>query len=441
MTTLTRQPFAPLDGARLQTLTSIKNRQNAPSPAASKRKASELTPDDFENVDPILFAKRPKGTDASPFSIPRDTLKPSSIFLTTQKPAKVASVTPPAPLRSLPVSPRSRNPKSPISRLNTSAPRASPLSTPAGRSPTRSGRAGILSRRRTAGPGSYSRVDPPSFGASAVPFSLDAALKGTIPSYASRGPSTTTNAAPSVTIPSAVADEIPAPAVDAFPAPEMKASWFFDIHEDTPDQEMTNLLQHGTCILDISSDEDSPFSSSRIARDGRDKENVPPPDDVSQTSRAVARNEGEMVVEKERFALGDLAVEEYYAAGCDASSVILIPEEEEEKETLVESRSPLTVVPEVEAEVAEVQEQAPEPEVVEKLEEPLAEPAEVPAVEDASVVAEEVLVTEDVEVLLARDDAPTCAAVLEPMEGTGEAFELWESGSARDAGSPAPIEE
>lgn len=28
MTTFTRQPFAPLDGARLQTLTSLKNRQN-----------------------------------------------------------------------------------------------------------------------------------------------------------------------------------------------------------------------------------------------------------------------------------------------------------------------------------------------------------------------------------------------------------------------------
>jgi hypothetical protein len=28
MATLTRQPFAPLDGARLQSLTSLKNRQN-----------------------------------------------------------------------------------------------------------------------------------------------------------------------------------------------------------------------------------------------------------------------------------------------------------------------------------------------------------------------------------------------------------------------------
>lgn len=31
MATLARQPFAPLDGARLQTLTSLKNRQNGMS--------------------------------------------------------------------------------------------------------------------------------------------------------------------------------------------------------------------------------------------------------------------------------------------------------------------------------------------------------------------------------------------------------------------------
>jgi len=31
MATIARQPFAPLDGARLQTLTSLKNRQNGTS--------------------------------------------------------------------------------------------------------------------------------------------------------------------------------------------------------------------------------------------------------------------------------------------------------------------------------------------------------------------------------------------------------------------------
>ncbi|KAM6518834.1 hypothetical protein FSOLCH5_007597 [Fusarium solani] len=56
----------------------------------------------------------------------------------------------------------------------------------------------------------------------------------------------------------------------------MKASWFFEIHEDTPEQEMTNLLQHSTCVLDISSDEESERKRSRDRAEGRDKENIPP---------------------------------------------------------------------------------------------------------------------------------------------------------------------
>ena len=191
----------------------------------------------------------------------------------------------------------------------------------------------------------------------------------------------------------------------------MKSSWFFDIHEDTPDQEMTNLLQHSTCILDISSDEES----ARAARDDRGKENVPPADDVSQTSsrRATAARRGvdEMVVEKERFALKEMDVGEFYPAGCDATSVFVVPADEE--------------VPK-ESEKPEVGALEPEK-------------AEVAEAEVATEVSLEK--TEPVESLMESKE-PAPAAVLEPMEGTGESFELWESGSAKgeDAPSPAPVE-
>ena len=194
----------------------------------------------------------------------------------------------------------------------------------------------------------------------------------------------------------------------------MKSSWFFDIHEDTPDQEMTNLLQHSTCILDISSDEES----ARRARDDRGKENVPPADDASQTSsrrarRGAAPGPDEMVIEAERAALKDLDVGEFYADGCDASSVFVVPADEEE---------------EVVSEKAEAETKA----------EGVVGGAEAEAeVVVSKVEAEEEVVTEP-EALLERNEPALPAAVLEPMEGTGESFELWESGSSKGEEAPLP---
>lgn len=284
--------------------------------------------------------------------------------------------------------------------MNTAIAKSSPLSAPAGRSPTRGKRSGILSnRRRTAGP--YTRVDPPLFSlssSSAAPFSLDAALKGTIPSYAARSTVASSSSSRSV--------------VKDLHEPDLKASWFFDIHEDTPEQEMTNMLQHGTCVLDISSDEESERKLSRDRAEGRDKENVPPADDVSQTSaRRPARrvSEDEMIFEKERTALGEMDASEFYALGCDESSVIIIPGDEEDEE---EAPAKAAVVgsndcaPEVKAE-------------------PLA-----PLVE-----------TKHVDELMGKTSEPAAkAAVLEPIEGTGESFELWESGSAKDEAEVAVAE-
>jgi hypothetical protein len=167
----------------------------------------------------------------------------------------------------------------------------------------------------------------------------------------------------------------------------MKASWFFDIHEDTPEQEMTNLLQHSTCVLDISSDEESERKRNRDRAEGRDKENVPPPDDISQTRRAPRADD--MIIEKERVALGEMNTADFFAEGCDETSVIIVPEDEPEIQTQAEAK-----------------------------------PVELKPI-DPSI--------EDIDSLMAKPTEGTSkAAVLEPIEGTGESFELWESSSAQD---------
>ncbi|OHF01965.1 hypothetical protein CORC01_02843 [Colletotrichum orchidophilum] len=390
MASISRQPFAPLDGTRLQNLTSIKNRQNAvSSTAGGKRKASDsVEPDDFENVDPFVFSKRSKSSDT--FYPSKDVLKPSSFILTKAAPLAAS----PLLNSSRPTLPRPRSllqPKSPSAKINTAIAKSSPLSAPAGRSPTRGKRSGILSnRRRTAGP--YTRVDPPAFNlpsSASAPFSLDAALKGTIPSYAARATVTTSSRN----------------TVKDLDEPDLKASWFFDIHEDTPEQEMTNMLQHGTCVLDISSDEESERKASRDRAEGRDKENVPPVDDVSQTSaRRSARHtsEDDMIFEKERIALGEMDASEFYAFGCDESSVIIVPADDDDEER---DAAPQAAVP-------EIKERIPETEAT-----PLGVPVDENGVD---------------ELMGKPTETAAKAALLEPMEGTGESFELWESGSAKD---------
>ncbi|KAK3373170.1 hypothetical protein B0T24DRAFT_251779 [Lasiosphaeria ovina] len=424
MATLARQPFAPLDGARLQTLTSLKNRQNAVSSAPVKRKASEvLDADDFENVDPSNFSKRSKGAGAaSTFS--KDFFKPSSFVLTkaTSAPSLpvVKDVLSSAPSKIAPTRPRSMlQPKSPAARLNTSITTSSSLTAPAGRSPTRgSKRIGILSRRRT------QRVDPPSFSLGAAPFSLDAALKGTIPSYTGSHSKASS---------------------DLVAEPEMKSSWYFEIHEDTPEQEMTNLLQHSTCTLDISSDEESEKRARRDNAEGRDKENIPPSDDVSQTSaraaRATAAAAGfdDMIVEKQRGPLVEMNAADYYADGCDYTSVILVPGDDEEAETVVDETEQAPLI-EAEAETeAEAEAEAEATAEAERLEYLLADDT----FEFAPKVQLADLEAVSVDVIMGKDDPAAKAAVLQPIDGTGESFELWESGSAKDEvsspPSPAPM--
>jgi len=202
---------------------------------------------------------------------------------------------------------------------------------------------------------------------------------------------------------------------------EAKDSWFFDIHEDTAEELATNLMEHSTCTLDISSDEESRARE----RDCRGKENVPPPDDVSQTrtslsSSSVEAAEMEMrdvkarvraarmkreaeegAIEVDRAPLGDLAAEEFWAEGCDGSSVFLIPSEaseenenaEEEEGQVEECAVAFDFIAEVKGKGKEI----------------------------------------DIDALMSKDcfEVAPKAALLEPIEKAEEGFEVWESGSAK----------
>ncbi|KAL9024912.1 MAG: hypothetical protein Q9196_006163 [Gyalolechia fulgens] len=95
----------------------------------------------------------------------------------------------------------------------------------------------------------------------------------------------------------------------------------FTIHEDTPDELMTNLMAHSTCTLDISDDE-----NRGKFRDDCDKENIPPPGSSATAVRPVSRRD--MMTDEARAPLAQLNAADYYAPGCDASSVINAPQEE-----------------------------------------------------------------------------------------------------------------
>ncbi|KAH8805841.1 hypothetical protein F5884DRAFT_678596 [Xylogone sp. PMI_703] len=454
-----RQPFAPLDTARLQTLTSLKNRQNAlPNNTRAspiKRKAHSFDDDDAENIDPIIFLspKRSKNPDGSS----KDTVvKPSQFYLTRAPPSpddcasafKPATSYSPAPANTRPA----LHARSPVTKINhryssSAITKPSPLSAPAGRSPTRK-RVGILNRRRTAGPGSspFTHIDPPRFGgapgASAnigLGFSIDAALSA---SYAAT--STIQAHVPVSSLPKH--RELPV----SLHGPEVKDSWFFDIHEDTPEELATNLMEHSTCTLDISSDEES----AAKMKDERGKENVPPMDDISQTrtmisalpaslssslpsstsndvvldsrprhrgSRRSSRKEiDDDAIEVDRAPLGEMLAEDFYPEGCDGSSVfVILATDAEGEEADVEVEHGVVVdVPESEMEsispVLDGTSSSADPSPVVIVHE---EPEPIDVVVD--------------ELMQKNDEEAAPAALLCPIEKPEENFEVWESGSAK----------
>ncbi|KAL0258588.1 hypothetical protein SLS55_006085 [Diplodia seriata] len=313
-----RQPFAALDGPRLRNLTSAKNRQNLAISASSfsfpSGKQSKYSPskrrhttspfdDDLscENVDPAVVdspTKRSKNLDGSP--------KKVSKFVLSAEAAPVASS-----------SARRSTPLSAVEKPRTSSvPTQSSISTSRG-SP-KNKRVGLLSKRRT------TRIDPPSFDlsprrSSGVPFSIDAALSGTIPEYAP---------------PPRPAARKSAPTIDE----SMPKGWFFEIHEDSPEEEATNMMEHSATTLDISSDDDSDTRAENESRE-RGKENIPPPDYyLAASSRSAGASDAgaeprkmkqrrkfeKDAMEEDRSPLSALPASDFFGDGLDANSYVIV---------------------------------------------------------------------------------------------------------------------
>ncbi|KAI9818243.1 MAG: hypothetical protein M1832_004459 [Thelocarpon impressellum] len=264
-----RQPFGLLAGDRLQNLQNVKNSQNAlpttavSSPVKRRHAPSIFDDEDGENVDPAVFgSKRAKNGDGSTSKFHLGSPSKAGRFILTDAP--------PSPDLSNPVkaamsSSTKRATRVPVSRLHKSTPTgalrqnhnpARPTATPAtappaaGRSPKHK-RIGLLSRKRTSSP--FTRIDPPAKHQGSAPLSIDAALSGTISGY---------NAPKVASQPPALALHESVP---------MSKDWFFDIHEDTLEDTLTNLMEFSTSALDISDDE-----GRRRERSDRGKENIPP---------------------------------------------------------------------------------------------------------------------------------------------------------------------
>lgn len=255
-----------------------------------KRRHANSEGSDSENVDPSTLksaAKRKRIDEEDSFK----PTKAAQYALHTVPSNSTSAITP--------------------SRLDTrlaTSQTTTPVSAPAaGRSP-KSKRIGILSRRRT-GSAPVKRIDPPAFSrshATRAPLSLAAALSGTVPSYKPKKIATLEESMPK--------------------------SWFFDIHEETEQEQEANIMLHSTGILDISDDE----GRSKDC-DGRGKENVPPHDAPGAASHAVSvstksgASRKDMMTDEPRTPLGDLNATDFYAEGCDASSVVVVPADDTEK--------------------------------------------------------------------------------------------------------------
>lgn len=213
--------------------------------------------------------------DSSPLKKSKSDVKPFTFSMAT-------------PMKSMPP------PRTPA-KMNMSSPRA-PLTAPAGRSPKRK----LAASRRISAP--YTRVDPPSSAASVLPFSLDAALSSTFSAKQAA----------------------------------MPKNWFFEIYEDSPEEEAANLMEHSTLTLDLSSDEEG--AKKDVSERG--KENMPPEGYEAPVLREVVR--AKKVVEEmddgERSPLSDLETEPFFAEGLDKASHVVVDEEKKVEVSKVEEK-------------------------------------------------------------------------------------------------------
>ncbi|KIW29300.1 hypothetical protein, variant [Cladophialophora immunda] len=316
ITTPARQPFGILNESKLRSLQSVKNRQNAitPNSAPTSLKRRAVSPEveggsDSENIDPSILDslhKRKRSTfdeDVSLAKTHRYSLNVTTLPTTKPRLGTTAASTP---------------------RLDTFVkPSTTPASAPAaGRSPTRK-RSGLLQPRK--------RFNPPPFSSAtqSPSLSLSAALNGTKKSRVQsrrfqKGTIETSK----------------------------PKSWFFDIYEETEEAQDYRMnewtMTQSATGLDISDDESKSLHKKSSSAD-RGKENIDPnevtaPVTRSMTAAANAAAATEKAKGKEvkmnddgaRSPLADLNPAEFYAEGLDATSVVLVQDDDEEAETDVE---------------------------------------------------------------------------------------------------------
>jgi hypothetical protein len=289
-----------------------------PTPTQStgkRQRAPEIFEDvDSENIDPSVFASPSKKSKTSS-TLDFDFVKPSKFNLVSSPVKSVSANATPSVMSTRKI-------------LTPSSTRSTPINKSRG-SPKNNRISAITKRRASSTP---RRIDPPSFNQSSpsLPFSIDAALSGTISGYTPK--------------PSVAATPVSAPPAPVISSLEdsMPKGWFFEIHEDTPEQEAANLMEHSASILDISSDDDV-ATKQRNEELERGKENIPPPDFLLSQPRVHSATESEIEVkidepvkrprlrkivqdamDEDRRPLGDLAPSEFYGEGCDASSYVTV---------------------------------------------------------------------------------------------------------------------
>ena len=259
---------------------------------------------DSENVDPMSKASPTKKHKNHPN---QDFCKPTRNIRLVTKPKRLET---PAkkPLQT-----------SPFSRpASTSAPNSAPPRASAGRSPR--SKAIHPFARRSVGTGTPSRSKPRAFASLQGPratLSIDSALNKTY--NASRPKS---KLAPVAGI-------------------SCKKSWNFEIHVDTEQEEMGNLMEHSTSILDISDHErnDSP-------KDDRGKENIPPAESLhpTVTAQPSGNSRATDMTDEPREPLGELNLQDFVPEGVNPSEAVLIFEDEPEVgSSTKKARSPLSI--------------------------------------------------------------------------------------------------
>lgn len=106
------------------------------------------------------------------------------------------------------------------------------------------------------------------------------------------------------------------------------ASWFFDIHVDTADEEASNTMQHFAGRLDISDDDEA-----KAKADDRGKENIPPHElgiempSSAQPLMSTSRH-GKNMMASSRSPLDELKPSDYYPADLkDVFEIIVVDDE------------------------------------------------------------------------------------------------------------------